>query len=63
VLMTALRLLGKLELAQDAAQEVFLRLHKYLRRYNEAREFSPWLYQVTLISFQINANISVPRQY
>jgi RNA polymerase sigma-70 factor, ECF subfamily len=48
VLMTALRLLGRLELAQDAAQEVFLRLHKYLHRYNEAREFSPWLYQVTV---------------
>jgi RNA polymerase sigma-70 factor, ECF subfamily len=27
---------------------VFLRLHKYLHRYNEARGFSPWLYQVTL---------------
>jgi RNA polymerase sigma-70 factor, ECF subfamily len=25
-----------------------LRLHKYLHRYNEARGFSPWLYQVTL---------------
>jgi RNA polymerase sigma-70 factor, ECF subfamily len=46
--MTALRLLGRLELAQDAAQEVFLRPHKYLHRYDEAREFSPWLYQVTL---------------
>jgi RNA polymerase sigma-70 factor, ECF subfamily len=48
VLMTALRLLGRLEQAQDAAQEVFLRLHKYLHRYNETREFSPWLYQVTV---------------
>jgi RNA polymerase sigma-70 factor, ECF subfamily len=30
VLMTALRLLGELRDAQDAAQEVFLRLYKYL---------------------------------
>jgi len=48
VLITALRLLGTLELAQDAAQEVFLRLHKYLHRYDNARKFSPWLYQVTV---------------
>jgi RNA polymerase sigma-70 factor, ECF subfamily len=48
VLITALRLLGSLELAQDAAQEVFLRLHKYLHRYDSAKKFSPWLYQVTV---------------
>src|SRR5215510_6860943 len=48
VLITALRLLGSLELAQDAAQEVFLRLHKYLHRYDSAKKFSPWLYQMTV---------------
>ena len=48
VLITSLHLLGNLELAQDAAQEVFLRLYKYLHRYDDAKKFSPWLYQVTL---------------
>jgi len=48
VLITALRLLGSLELAQDAAQEVFLRLHKHLHRYDRTRKFSSWLYQITV---------------
>jgi RNA polymerase sigma-70 factor (ECF subfamily) len=48
VLLTALRLLGRWEDAQDAAQEVFLRLHKYLKRFDDAREFAPWLYRVTV---------------
>ncbi|MBX7219644.1 MAG: RNA polymerase sigma factor [Blastocatellia bacterium] len=47
VLRTAARMLGNFADAQDAAQEVFLRLHKYLHRFQEEREFSPWLYQVT----------------
>jgi RNA polymerase sigma-70 factor, ECF subfamily len=48
VLITALRLLGSLELAQDAAQEVFLRVYKYLHRYDNTRRFSAWLYQITV---------------
>lgn len=48
VFLTALRLLGRVEDAQDAAQEVFLRLHKHLRRFDESREFAPWLYRVTV---------------
>jgi RNA polymerase sigma-70 factor (ECF subfamily) len=48
VLATACRLLGHLDDAQDAAQEVFLRLYKYLVRFDEARELSPWLYRVTV---------------
>ncbi|HEX6738079.1 MAG TPA: sigma-70 family RNA polymerase sigma factor, partial [Vicinamibacteria bacterium] len=48
VLRTALRLLGRLHLAQDAAQEVFLRLHKYLRRFDEERELAPWLYRMVV---------------
>jgi RNA polymerase sigma-70 factor, ECF subfamily len=48
VLGTALRLLGHLDLAQDAAQEVFLRLFKHFGRYDEKRDFSPWLYQITV---------------
>ncbi len=42
------RLLGNTDDARDAAQEVFLRLHKYLHRFDEARELSPWLYRVTV---------------
>jgi RNA polymerase sigma-70 factor (ECF subfamily) len=48
VLLTALRLLGRLEDAQDAAQEVFIRLYKYLHRFDEKREFLPWLYRMTV---------------
>ncbi|HEX2521027.1 MAG TPA: RNA polymerase sigma factor [Terriglobia bacterium] len=48
VLMTCLRLLAELKDAQDAAQEVFLRLHKYLHRFDDSRAFPPWLYRVTV---------------
>jgi RNA polymerase sigma-70 factor (ECF subfamily) len=48
VLMTALRLLGHLEDAQDASQEVFLRLYKYLARFDETRSLAPWLYRMTV---------------
>ncbi len=48
VLMTAWRLLGRREDAQDAAQEVFFRLYRYLHRFDEKRALLPWLYQVTI---------------
>jgi RNA polymerase sigma-70 factor (ECF subfamily) len=48
VLRTALRLLGNREAAQDAAQEAFLRLHRYLRRFDESRELGPWLYRIVV---------------
>src|SRR5260370_676753 len=48
VLGTALRLLGRLEDAQDAAQEVFLKLHRNLHQFDEVRDFTPWLYRVTV---------------
>ncbi len=48
VYMTALRLLGRREDAQDAAQEVFFRLHRHLDRLDGTRELSPWLYRVTV---------------
>jgi RNA polymerase sigma-70 factor (ECF subfamily) len=48
VLMTCLRLLGELKDAQDAAQEVFLRLYKYLHRFDDGRDFAPWLYRITV---------------
>ncbi len=48
VFATALRLLGRREDAQDATQEVFLRLHKQLARFDDIRQLSPWLYRVTV---------------
>jgi RNA polymerase sigma-70 factor (ECF subfamily) len=48
VFRIALRLLGHVEDAEDAAQDVFLKLHKHLRRLDDTRAFSPWLYKVTL---------------
>ena len=57
VLRTALRILGRLDLAQDAAQEVFLRMHKYLGSFDDERELGPWLYRVT-----VNVSRDVGRQ-
>jgi RNA polymerase sigma-70 factor (ECF subfamily) len=46
VIGTAYRLLGRMEDAQDAAQEVFLRLLKHLDRIEG--DPKPWLYRVTV---------------
>lgn len=46
VVGTAYRILGRREDAQDAAQEVFLRLYRNLDRI--AGEPKPWLYRVTV---------------
>jgi RNA polymerase sigma-70 factor (ECF subfamily) len=48
VLTTAFRLLGNLEDAQDSAQEVFLKIHRHLERFDGERKFEPWLYRVTV---------------
>jgi RNA polymerase sigma-70 factor (ECF subfamily) len=48
VFQTALRLLRNVEDAQDASQEVFLRLHKHLDRFDEDRSFQSWLYRITV---------------
>lgn len=48
VFRTAHRLLGHLEDARDAAQEVFLRLFVQLHRYDERRALAPWLYRITV---------------
>jgi RNA polymerase sigma-70 factor (ECF subfamily) len=48
VLRTALRLLGRMDLAQDAAQDAFLRLHRHIGRFDESRELGPWLYRVVV---------------
>jgi RNA polymerase sigma-70 factor, ECF subfamily len=48
VLRLAGRLLGDRELARDAAQEVFLRVFKYLRGFREHEDFRAWLYRITV---------------
>lgn len=48
VLMTAYRLLGRMEDAQDAAQEVFLRLFRHFDRVADIQDLRPWLYRVTV---------------
>ncbi|HVP46509.1 MAG TPA: sigma-70 family RNA polymerase sigma factor [Bryobacteraceae bacterium] len=49
VLGTALRLLNRnLEDAKDAAQQVFLRLHRSLHQLDESRHFASWLYRITV---------------
>jgi RNA polymerase sigma-70 factor, ECF subfamily len=48
VLRVALRLLNNPQDAQDAAQEVFLRLYKKLKGLDSLRGCEPWLYRVTV---------------
>ena len=48
VLRIAQRLLLNREDAKDAAQEVFVRLHRMLGRFNEDKELGPWLYRMTV---------------
>ena len=48
VLRTAWRLLGRREDAQDAAQEVFLRLYKGIGKLAEESIVEAWLYRVTV---------------
>jgi RNA polymerase sigma-70 factor (ECF subfamily) len=48
VLLTALRLLGNLADAQDASQEVFLKLYRNLAKVEASENVSGWLYRVTV---------------
>jgi RNA polymerase sigma-70 factor, ECF subfamily len=48
VLVTALRLLGNLADAQDASQEVFLRLYRNLGKVESSGALPAWLYRVTV---------------
>jgi len=48
VLTLSWRLLGAMEDAQDAAQEVFLRTFKYLHRFDTQKPFEPWLVRMTV---------------
>jgi RNA polymerase sigma-70 factor (ECF subfamily) len=48
VLATALRFLGNMEDAQDASQEVFLKLYRNLGKLERAGNLTAWLYRVTV---------------
>ena len=48
VLTLSIRLLGTVEDAQDAAQEVFLRAFKYIHRLDLEKPVEPWLMQMTV---------------
>jgi RNA polymerase sigma-70 factor, ECF subfamily len=48
VLRLAVRLVGHLEDAQDISQDVFMKLHRELRRFEEAPDLGAWLYRVTV---------------
>jgi len=40
------RMLGEPELAEDAAQETFLRAYQHMHRYDEKRPFATWLLSI-----------------
>jgi len=48
VVATAWRMLGNQEDARDAAQEVFLRVYRYLNKFRSGEDFSAWLYRITI---------------
>ncbi len=48
VIRTAFHVVGDWEDARDAAQTVFLRLWKVLRRFDPGRRFDTWLYRITV---------------
>jgi RNA polymerase sigma-70 factor (ECF subfamily) len=48
VLTLAIRLLGTLDDAQDAAQEIFLRAFKYIHRLDVGKPVEPWLIGITV---------------
>lgn len=48
VLTLAMRFLRRMDDAQDAAQEVFLRAYKYIHRLDSAKPIEPWLVRITV---------------
>ncbi|HEX3681235.1 MAG TPA: sigma-70 family RNA polymerase sigma factor [Bryobacteraceae bacterium] len=65
VLRTAQRLLMNAEDAKDAAQEVFLKLHKKLGRFREDKDLAPWLYRMTVnvcLDSKRRVRTGVPRE-
>ena len=47
VFSTAYRMLGNYEEAEDASQEVFIRIYNSLNRYNSLYKFSTWSMRIT----------------
>lgn len=47
VLTLAYRLMGNLPDAQDAAQEVYLRLYRQIGSFEEGRDLKPWVNRIT----------------
>lgn len=48
VVSTAWRVLGNQEDALDAAQEVFIKLHRYLHTFRTDQDFQAWLYRLII---------------
>lgn len=48
VMALSWRMLGNEADARDAAQEVFLRVYKYLGRFKQDQDFFAWLYRITV---------------
>jgi RNA polymerase sigma-70 factor (ECF subfamily) len=48
VMTLSWRMLGNEADARDAAQEVFLRIYKYLGRFRQDQDFFAWVYQITV---------------
>ena len=48
VVSIAWRMLGNSDDARDAAQEVYLRVFKYLARFRAGEDFRGWLYRITI---------------
>src|SRR6476619_156579 len=48
VMAMSWRMLGNDADARDASQEVFLRVYKYLKRYDQDQDFFAWLYRITV---------------
>src|SRR3989441_7543818 len=48
VVSIAWRMLANREDARDAAQDVYLRVYKYLGRFRAGEDFRAWLYRITI---------------
>src|SRR5437016_5781824 len=48
VVSIAWRMLGNRDDARDAAQDVYMRVFKYLARFRAAEDFRAWLYRITI---------------
>ena len=48
VMAMSWRMLGNEADARDASQEVFLRVYKYLKRYDQNQDFFAWVYRITV---------------